>query len=567
MRKLPLRTLTEAAWKQFVAAHPTLQSEPVTVRAQARGAASGTAWFDGRGEDRSWVVLAACLDRETAKEDELDGEPHGLFTAALLRRLRKVPPESVAGLRWMDLFTDVRRDVVERAPALGGGEQTPVLEGRPEKEIFGSAWTPFEPGFSVRGGEAADELTLDGGLIDGLEPGAEIDVYPPETASFREADAAGIAVVKAQIVSATPSESRARVVPGSGPAATALGHARPLSMGPRATPGPGVLGRARLTKPGPAQPLLGVRLTGVPADIAAALKRTKDAANLLVLDPPEGRIDVEVRPWSEAIPAWMEWEAPSEKPLWVGTPGGWIIVPFNPSDTEPVRDDVIAYVPPPDAPGVEDGAAGVGAGMGRALVHWARFQRALRVAHVDETLQSLVTVGLRRGEAGSEALESLSPGPSGEYTVMDGEPIWVQLRARKEPLRRVFVAFLACSGDGNTVLQWPSEGGAPTLAEIDGGEELSSGQTLLVGEDRFQPARPQVRLDKASSLYTFKVIAAVVPPGATPPALRGLQIPDTVQDQVVKGVARKTRGSLRPRSPLGADAWCTWDLPVRVVRR
>jgi hypothetical protein len=546
VRRVTAPALSEEAWRALVASHPALTA-PARPRAASRGAAAGNGWFDGSDEERAWVVLTACLDRETAKEDELDGAPHGLFTACLLRELRKVPAEATASLRWMDFFPALRRAVVTRAPELQCGEQTPVLEGRPERAVFGGAWRPFEPGFAVQQGSAAGEVRLDGGVLDGLDEGAEIGIYPPETTSFRAADEAGVEVVRAQIVSATPAKSLARLLRGA-PAAIPDGS------------------RARLLKPAPRQPRLGVRLTDVPGEIVSALAKSPGIADFVALDPTPGRIDVEVRPWKRSIPDWAAWED-APKPAWVGTPGGWVLVPFTPEDAEPTEDDVIAYVPRPDAPGVDDGAAGLAASLGRALVRWARYARVLRLCHVNEDLAAFIEVRLCMGEEGADAFAPLSPGPSGEYAVEEGEPIWVELRATKKPPSRVFVAFLACSNDGNTMLQWPAQGGAPTLGEKGRDESLAAGQTIRVGEDRFKPARPTVRSDQSSSLYTFKVIACVVPPGEAPPALQGLILPQTAQEELALGTRRASRGSMSRPAALDPAAWCTWDLPVRVRRK
>jgi len=112
----------------------------------------------------------------------------------------------IRSLRWMDLHDRLRAVVATRAVPLGLGPQTPVLEGRPEKTVFGGEWTPFEPGFTVRKNDAG-ELTIDGGAVHGLDAGAVIAIYPPDTRAF---DAAGPGAA-AVIASATPATSTVRL--------------------------------------------------------------------------------------------------------------------------------------------------------------------------------------------------------------------------------------------------------------------------------------------------------------------------------------------------------------------
>ena len=104
-------------------------------------------------------MLTGCLDTELAKECKEtilggDGAPvtmsHGLLTHTLLKELERESPETIRALRWMDLHDRLRNVVATRALPLGLGPQTPVLEGRPEKTVFGGEWQPFDPGFTVR---------------------------------------------------------------------------------------------------------------------------------------------------------------------------------------------------------------------------------------------------------------------------------------------------------------------------------------------------------------------------------------------------------------------------------
>jgi hypothetical protein len=122
-----------------------------------------------------FVMLTGCLDSETSKEHRetilaADGTPvkvsHGLMTHTLLKELERESAETIRSLRWMDLHERLRALVAGQALPLGLGPQTPVLEGRPEKTVFGGEWQPFDPGFTVRRTEA-ESSHGDGGDLHG----------------------------------------------------------------------------------------------------------------------------------------------------------------------------------------------------------------------------------------------------------------------------------------------------------------------------------------------------------------------------------------------------------------
>lgn len=535
VRALPIEPeearLSDGEWERLLGLYPGAPRR----RAMSRGVEGSNGWLDDGGIDRDWVVLSACRDVETAKEDHLGPDRHGLLTACLLRELMKVPPELSRSLRWMDFCSNLRRSVVQRAWELRNGDQTPVLEGRQEKTVFGGEWEPFEPGFTARRGAVQGQIVLEGGAIDGLDEGAVIGVYPPETRCFEDAEAAGITVRSARIEGATPTTSTARL----------------LDAGETIADG----SRARVLEPSPVVPRIGVVLTDVPAAIAGGIEGVRDAAALLVLNPGKTRLDVEVRPWPQEIPAMSE-----RPPAWVGTSGGWVIVPYVPDRSETTKDDVIAYLPSPAALGAEGREPEIGDALGRGLVHWARYLQILYRAHSDPTLQGLLDVALRAGTDRSDATRCRRhmPGPTGVHEVMEGEALWVELTVKGRVPGRLFAGMVACSNDGNTIRMWPGPGGDPTLEE---------GQVLYIGKDRRHAATPTIRPDQTSSLYTFKIIAATMAEGEPPPVLAGLLLDPCVQEVIDAWlpVNGSRKGGLGAPEPTG-QRWCSWDLRVRVRR-
>jgi hypothetical protein len=540
VRSLLHPPLRPDAWETFLAAQPAPR-EPLPAR--ALGAGSG--WFDPAGARNDWVVFSACLDTELAKEDVMqkpgpDGttvdESHGLFTVALLEALARVPAGALLGHRWMDLGPSVFEAVAARVKKLVCSAQTPTLEGRPEQLVFGGAWTPFAPGFTACRGPGEGLITLDAGSLHGLDAGAEVAVYPPGIAYFEAAEAGGVCLVRARVETASPATSTARLLDPA--AAIAEGS------------------RARLVRPSPSFAPIGVALTGVPESVAAGISRARGAAELLAVTPGNGPFDVEVLPWKAAIPSWGAHQNP---PVWAGALGGWVIVPYSPERREPAPDDVIAYLPPLAAPGVAGNAARLGEGLGRALVHWARYLHIVKRTHAEPALAAIIQVALRVGRDKETAVRR-APDAAGAYEITEGEAVWVEIVVKAALRQRLFAGILVCSNDGNVMIAWPEEGADPAL----------SAQTLLVGRDRFQPAELQVRRDQTSSLYTFKVIATTKPDGAAPVRLASLSLETTAQDEIEERPVN-VRGAMRAPAPVApplpaTPLWSTWDLPVRVRR-
>jgi Caspase domain len=138
----PAWRLSAADWAELAGAHPAFEPSR-----DAKGGPGGSGWLGERGD---WVMLAACRDDEVACEVtwSASGEPRGALTACLLDELERVPAGAHDARRWCDVMPGVQRAV----HAVAG--QQPVLEGRPERRLFGGGFTAAPPGGAVAFGEA-----------------------------------------------------------------------------------------------------------------------------------------------------------------------------------------------------------------------------------------------------------------------------------------------------------------------------------------------------------------------------------------------------------------------------
>jgi hypothetical protein len=338
-RCIRMAPLEGREWQALTEAHPALGGGVATADGAAPGAAGGMGRM-GEYAGGDFVVLAACHDTETAKEDDVtvlddDGMPqrirHGVLTIHLLEELRRVPAERIASLRWADFHERLRGAVVSHVAALRASSQVPAIEGRKEKTVFGGAWRPFSPGFTVRLGQEGT-LRVDGGSLHGLDAGAVLAVHPPDTADFHAARSPGIEAV---IASATPMSSEARL---RDPAQLVADRSR-----------------ARLLRASPTEKPIAVRLVAVPEAITRVAAADSGSSGWFTFDdaPAVGARDlahVELRPWKGAIPAaaWPE----KTVGLWTDARDGWVLVRTDrfgaPSErrvAEPAPEDILAYLP------------------------------------------------------------------------------------------------------------------------------------------------------------------------------------------------------------------------------
>jgi hypothetical protein len=516
VRSLDIDPLSREAFEAFVSEHPALRSRATRAMSDATAVTPFGGYAGG-----DFVMLTGCLDSETSKECKevilgADGTPvkvsHGLMTHTLLKELERESTETIRSLRWMDLHERLRGRVAERALPLGLGSQTPVLEGRPEKTVFGGEWQPFDPGFTVRRHEAG-ALTIDGGELHGLEIGATVAIYPPGTRDF---DSSGTGV-EAVITSATAATSTAQLNDTT-QAVTDRSRARLVTPSSRLTP-------------------IVVRLHP-DAGLSAAMRHRLDA------EAANGRFTLVAAGSTDHLVSHAELRRDRD---------GWVLL--NGGVTP---DNVVAYF----RAGTTDEAA-TGAAIASGLTRWAHYLSARDRRAVDDSLRSMLDVRLLGSRIehrpdDMSTLPALAANPTdGVYALTDDDWLWAEIRVKRSTALRLQIGWLAFSDDGNILPLWPPQGADNSFAE---------GDVLYVGRDREQALPLGTRDDQRVSLWTLKVVACTVPPGAAPLDIWSME-QGTVQDAFTAAIAAAgsaARGGLRTTPP-AQPAWCTWDFRVAVT--
>jgi hypothetical protein len=476
----------------------------------------GSGWVPSISEAVDLVILSGCRDIETSKEYVPPGSPlhQGALTYFLLDSLRGVTAERIAGLRWGDIYPGVRSNV-----SAAFSDQHPTLEGRSERPVFGGTWQPYDPGFTVTPA-GSGTVTLDGGTIQGLDVGARVMIYPPGTADFRAAQQGHKQLGEAEITSATAVTSQARVV--------SSGTAIPAGA------------RAQLTKPSTRQRPLSVKLTGVPADVAAAIQADADAKKFLSVNPSGGTADVEVRAWQH------------------DGKDAWAIVPLSRTEQPINPNDVIGH-----ASLAEAGDAGrLGAALAGGLVQWAKYWAVLTRRNEDTTLQGAISAVLLAGRddvamtanpSDPQAAHPVTPNAAGQYVIGESDSLLLKLKVTGG--RNLFLGVLLCSDEGNIYPLWP-----PANAEniATPGEEKIVG---LNGPNAFALPVGTDPPQQTASLYTFKIFAS---DEQHPIDIQSLALKDTVQEVITNIISGK--GVPEIRTPRTDVLWTTLDLPVLVQK-
>lgn len=535
-RSIQLRAPADASW--------------APIRAEAPAPAGRLAAWPGD----TFVVLAACRDHETAKEEstsmlDADGtqrpRTHGVLTLALLTELARVPAGQVAALRWLDLAERVQAAVARRIAVQRRSSQTPAVEGRSERLVFGGAWRPFAPGFTVRVGTDG-ALRLDGGTLHGLDPGAVIAIHPPNTADFDDPATPGAPAVitAAQLLTseATPHDARRSVLDRA---------------------------RARLVRPAASTPPLSVRVVAgpgeLPTEIAVAARAVRNAAACFQLVADDG--ELALRPWTGDVPI-AAWPQEFKEDV-TGAQDGWILVRAE-NAAKPITppDDVIAYLPgtgPPIdrlAPTDDERARLLGAALGTALVAYHRHTRARAVAS-EERLAAMLSVALLAGagappgDARQAALLTPLERTNDGCRVHEDQWLLARLRVAAHADPRLQIGFLGLSDAGDVVPFWPADGQTPSV---------SGGDILYLGFDRFAPLQIIVRGDQQASRWTLRVIACIAPGEPAPLGLGSLaQAP--VQALLARQLFTRHFGAPQLDDPTVHQGAChTWDIPVTVTR-
>ncbi len=553
-----LEMLSDADWQRFVELHPALHTAEPAARALAGG--DSEKLRTSLSTDADVVFLAACQDLETAKEaaERLMGDDgitvmrrHGMLTLALLEALKKVPSEQVKSLRWMDFYDDLSQVIVARIAAIRASSQLPALEGSRERPVFGGKWRPFAPGFTVR--NIGGVLRVDGGTLHGLDVGAELALYPADTADFE-----GATGIPAKIETAALTTSAIKLVD---PAAKVADKSR-----------------ARLVKLGPGVAPMLVRWNKVPPELTRATS-VQPADGVVFIEEDDKPAHLEVRPWTQDkdIPAGV-WGSESLSDFWDGARGGWVLVRSDllgtpavlPADFEPSSDDIIAYLPEQgrQLDFFPDKMERLGIALGKGLIHYAKYLRTRDLRSGDDTLRALLSVKLRCGSEDTAppadnaiALSpELLPGssllePQGSiYHITEGQWVVAELSVLRATSLELRVGILACSDDGNIIAVWPPAGQRYNFA---------TGTTTYVGKDRFNPLFINCRADQRLSRWTLKVVAYTTAVGSEPINLTSLEQAATVQELFSKELTAAERGVIG-RGPKQGErpAWYSWNLRI-----
>ncbi|MFN8471786.1 MAG: caspase family protein [Anaerolineae bacterium] len=484
-------------------------------------AATGTRGFDLGGpatslsEQQNLIVLSGCRDTETSKEFPRVAPTNGALTYFLLDSLRNVKADETGAATWQSLYPQVRQSVNSAY-----SDQTPTLEGRAERPLFGGSWRPYAPGFTVTAAPGGSSLRLDGGSLHGLGPGAQVAIYPPGTSDF-----AGVAPqAVAQVDDAELVTSRAHVISG----ASAIAN----------------LSRARLIKPADRAARVGVQLTDVPDAIVQAIRQAPGINDFVTLNPDKARPDYEVCPNPRG--------------------DGWVLVPYRSTKGEPGPNEVIAQVPGLNI----ESASSLGTALGLGLVQWARYWAVLTRRNTDDSLRNALSLTLLAGDDSQAMFNNpndpkvarpVAPNAAGVCQVGMADNLMLKVKVSPTCSTNLAVGVLVCSNDGNIFRLWPPANAESNMAP---GDEKIIGYGSDLRAFKLRVDRPE----QTESLYTFKAFATNA---ATAIDLGSLEQQQTVQDVV--DAALPSRGADRGGLDAGTARaprvlWTTVELPVLVQK-
>lgn len=465
-----------------------------------------------RAPSLKYVVVAAAQADERAFETATSTQPHGRLSLGLLNLIRGMTVEQRAALRWGDIWGDVL-DQVDRLKS-PGKEQHPWLVGRPERRVFGGAWTPDELdlGYAITQSQP-NVFTIKAGTLLGVTDDAHVAVY-------RREDPPRFPVID------SPEDMAARLgtlVVERAERATSL--ARPLDA-PFSLAGEA---RGRLVKPGAAARLK-VRLDPAEPKTAEFLKMSP----LLELVPPDAT-DVE---------------------LFVdGSMGsGWLI-----SDVVTLG---IASVPSLELRALRAG-----------IEHYAAYTAALRLGYLgDAELRGLVQVTLldcTGWDAADVTADPMKPNlpeaarEGGIYSLTTGTKVAIQVihtgKASSQP--RLYVTALLCTAFGGI-----EKIGEATLRPDD--EQVIWMPDQVGVPFEVWPSGPRPGMPSDAPATDRLVIVGTTRPGV---ALDHLALDRTVQQVVDDNIT--FRGSLvdEDRSVLDVpptaapiELWTGQTIPMRV---
>lgn len=167
---------------------------------------------DLRPENARYVLISGSRPYELSNEFDVDGKRFGALTYFLTRALSAAKPEAT----YRDILETVAADVSSEFPS-----QHPQIEGSADRPVFGVGTSLTSTYVLVNPGGSGSAVTVEGGRLLGIYPGAELDVYAPGTRDF-----SAPAPVRVRIGAAEALQSTAEFVKGTAVAASSRGVMR-----------------------------------------------------------------------------------------------------------------------------------------------------------------------------------------------------------------------------------------------------------------------------------------------------------------------------------------------------
>ena len=132
-------------------------------------------------EPQGYTLLAACRANESAFEYPFDGyENNGALTYWLLDALRQAGPSTSYKMVHDRILARVHGQFEQ---------QTPMLQGEGNRQVFGSALiTPIYSVLVLRADTSSRRMQLGAGEVHGLAPGAQFALYPASATDFSRTD-------------------------------------------------------------------------------------------------------------------------------------------------------------------------------------------------------------------------------------------------------------------------------------------------------------------------------------------------------------------------------------------
>jgi hypothetical protein len=163
------------------------------TRGQTRALKPGAGWLP---EPVDYVLLAACRPNELAYEYEVEaGRRGGALTYWLLDALQQTGP----GLN----YEMVHHRVLAKVHSLFS-EQTPQLQGAGGRVVFGSEHVqPPQAVTVMQVDEEKQRLQLATGQAQGVRPGTQFAIYPPDTLDFTQVERRQAVVTVAELDAAS----------------------------------------------------------------------------------------------------------------------------------------------------------------------------------------------------------------------------------------------------------------------------------------------------------------------------------------------------------------------------